>query len=71
MESLTWFLIVLKTPLTTMVNTDDYSINTFKDRMQEEGVFDIILLIKDAYSQDVAIISCEELKKIIVVIVKS
>ena len=63
MESLTWFLILLIIPLPTMVNTDDYSINTFKDRMQEEGLFYIILLIKDAFSQDVDIISFEELKK--------
>ena len=63
MKSFTLFLIILITPFTTMVNTDDYSIDTFKERMQKEGLFDIILSIKYAYGLDVAIISCEELNK--------
>ena len=63
MKSFTLFLIILITPFTTMVNTDDYSIDTFKERMKKEGLFDIILLIKEAYGLDLAIISCEELNK--------
>ena len=46
-----------------MINLDDYSIDKFKNSMQSEGLFDLILSIKDAYGQDVAIISCEELNK--------
>ena len=63
MNSFTLFLIVLIIPFTTMINIDDYSINEFKDGMQRDGLFDIILSIKNAYGQDVAIISCEELNK--------
>ncbi len=63
MKSITLFLIILITPSITMSKFDDYSINTFKDRMQKEGLFDIILSIKEAYGQNVAIISCEELNE--------
>ena len=63
MNSFTLFLIILIIPFTTMVNIDDYSIDPFKERMQKEGIFDIIKSIKYVYGQDVAIISCEELNK--------
>jgi len=46
-----------------MVNIDDFSIDIFKERMKSEGLFDLIKSIKEAYGQDVAIISCEELNK--------
>ncbi len=63
MKSFTLFLIILIISFTTMVNIDEYSINEFKDWMEREGLFDIILSIKNAYGQDVSIISCEELNK--------
>ena len=46
-----------------MVKLEVYSIDSFKERMQKEGLFDMIQSIKDVYGQDVAIISCEELNK--------
>ena len=46
-----------------MGKLDDYSIDPFKERMRKEGLFDIIQSIKILFGQDVAIISCEELKK--------
>ena len=42
---------------------DDFSIDKFKRNLRKEKLFDIIQNIKDAYGQDVAIISCEELNK--------
>ena len=63
MKSITLFLILHIASFTTMINLDDYSIDKFKNSMQSEGLFDLILSIKDAYGQDVAIISCEELNK--------
>ena len=63
MISLSLFLILLITPITIMVNIDDFSIDIFKERMKSEGLFDLIKSIKEAYGQDVAIISCEELNK--------
>ena len=62
-NSFTLFLIILIIPFTTMINIDDYSIDEFKYLMEREGLFDIILSIKNVYGQDVAIISCEELNK--------
>ena len=56
-------LNLLIASFTAMINTDDYSIISFKDRMKNEGLFDLIQSIKDFYGQDVAIISCEELNK--------
>ena len=44
-------------------NLEGYSINTFIFKLKSEKLFDIILSIKKFYGQDVAIISCEELKK--------
>ena len=63
MKSITLFLILFITPFSTMINLDDYSINTFIDRLKKEGLFDLIFQIKKAYGQDVAIISCEELNQ--------
>ena len=40
---------------------DDYSINKFKDYLEENGLFKLIESIKACYGVDVAIISCEEL----------
>ena len=63
MNSFTLFLIILILPFTTMGKLDEYSIDPFKERMRKEGLFDIIQSIKILFGQDVAIISCEELKK--------
>ena len=63
MNSFTLFLIILILPFTAMVKLEVYSIDSFKERMKKEGLFDIIQSIKDVYGQDVAIISCEELNK--------
>ena len=40
-----------------------YSIQVFIKEVKKNGLFEIIQSIKDTYGQDVAIISCEELKK--------
>ena len=61
MKSLTLFLILLITPFITMINLDGYSIEEFKERMKDEGLFDLIVSIKITFGEDVAIISCEEL----------
>ena len=63
MNSFTLFLILFIIPFTAMVKLEVYSIDSFKERMQKEGLFDMIQSIKDVYGQDVAIISCEELNK--------
>ena len=63
MNSFTLFLILFIIPFTAMVKLEVYSIDSFKERMKKEGLFDIIQSIKDVYGQDVAIISCEELNK--------
>ena len=64
MKSIILFLILFITLLTISKSImDDFSIEPFKDKMQEEGLFDIILSIKEFYGQDIAIISCEELNK--------
>ena len=64
MKSIILFLILFITLLTISKSImDDFSIEPFKDKMQKEGLFDIILSIKEFYGQDIAIISCEELNK--------
>ena len=42
---------------------DSFSIESFKDYLKANGLFEIIQSIKYVYGQDVAIISCEELNK--------
>ena len=42
---------------------DSFSIESFKESLKDNGLFEVILSIKFAYGQDVAIISCEELNK--------
>mgnify|MGYP006873208856 CR=1 FL=1 len=64
MKSITSFLILFITMLTvSKSNSDDFSINPFIKSLKQEGLFDIINSIKDSYGNDVAIISCEEIKK--------
>ncbi len=56
------FLILLLTLSITSENQlNNYSIDSFKDVLKEEGIFQVIESIKKAYGQDVAIISCEEI----------
>ena len=63
MKPIALFLILVLTPFTTMININDFSINLFIKRLKDKGLFEVILQIKYAYGQDVAIISCEELNK--------
>ena len=63
MNPIALFLILVLTPFTTMININDFSINLFIKRLKDKGLFEVILQIKYAYGQDVAIISCEELNK--------
>ena len=42
---------------------DSFSIDGFKYYLKNNGLFEIIQSIKNAYGQDVAIISCEELNR--------
>ena len=43
------------------IELDSYSIDSFRDYLEEEGLLEIIESILKAYNQDVAILSCEEL----------
>ena len=63
MKSLTLilFLFIIKSSV-SQTNQDKFSINPFLDRLREEGIFEIIQLIKVQFGEDVAIISCEEMK---------
>ena len=42
---------------------NSFSIDTFKDYLENNGLFEVIQSIKYAYGQDVDIISCEELNR--------
>ena len=71
MKSLTLFLFLLIIESSvSKIKLDDYSINVYIDQMKKEGIFDIVLYIKWRLNIDIAIITCEELKKKKVVIVK-
>ena len=64
MKSITLCLIIFITILTVSKSSfDDYSISMFITNLKNEGLFEIILSIKESYGQDLAIISCEELNK--------
>ena len=64
MKSITLSLILFATILAISKSIlDNYSIEPFLESLKEEGLFDIILSIKQSYGQDVAVISCEELKQ--------
>ena len=62
MKSITLFLILFIAPL-ALSTLDDYSIDSFKNKVQSEGLFGLISSIKNNYGEDVAIISCEEFYK--------
>ena len=62
MKSIKLFLILFIVPL-ILSDEDSFSIDPFKERLEKEGLLKIIESIKDTYGQDVAIISCEELKR--------
>ena len=47
--------------ITSEIDLDSYSIDKFKDNLKEEGLFEIFESILNAYNQDEAILSCEEL----------
>ena len=64
------FLFIIKSSV-SKINYDDYSINVFIDRLQKEGTFKIIKSIKEECGSDIAILSCEELNQIIVVIAEN
>ena len=71
MKLISIFLILSIITLTiSKLDLDNYSINLFIIDLKKKGLFGIIQTINKLYGQDVAIISCEELKKNIVVIVK-
>jgi len=63
MKSLTLFLIlfIIKSSVSKPY-LNKYSINQFLDEMRRDGNFTIILSIKAEFGDDVAIISCEEIK---------
>ena len=61
MKSIILFLLLFIN--TSTINLTNYSIDIFKIRLKNEGLFEIIESIKYYYGQDVAIISCEELNK--------
>ena len=62
LNSLFLFLILI-TSIKSNNLLDSFSIETFKDYLKRNGLFEIIETIKKLYGQDVAIISCEELNK--------
>ena len=64
MKLYTIFLILfLILSIKTKKNLDSFSINSFIDYLKGNGLLEIIQSIKEAYGQDVAIISCEELNE--------
>ena len=64
MKIITHFLIlVLIKSIISESLLDYFSINHFLNDLKSDGLFEIILSIKKVYGQDVAIISCEELKE--------
>ena len=64
MKSTTLCLIIFITKLTVSKSSlDDFSIDQFITSLKNEGLFNIILSIKNSFGQDVAIISCEELNQ--------
>ena len=62
MKSIKLFLILFIIPL-ILSDEDSFSIDPFIERLRNEGLLDIIILIKRSFGQDVAIISCEELNQ--------
>ena len=58
-----FLLLFLIKSITSQISVDDFSINPFIEDLKNNGLFEIIELIKQTYGQDVAIISCEELNE--------
>ena len=56
-------ILFLIKSITSEISVDDFSINPFIEDLKKNGLFEMIELIKQAYGQDVAIISCEELNE--------
>ncbi len=47
--------------ITSEIDLDSYSIDKFKEYLENEGLLEIIESIFNAYNKDIAILSCEEL----------
>ena len=58
-----FLLLFLLISINSESQLDEFSINLFKNDLQNNGLFEIIKSIKSVYGQDVAIISCEELNE--------
>ena len=58
-----WLILSLIKSITSEISVDDFSIDPFIEDLKNNGLFEIIESIKQAYGQDVAIISCEELNE--------
>ena len=63
MKLTTIFLILFLIKSSISISLEDYSIDRFKERLKENGLFETILLVKEYYGTDLSIISCEELNK--------
>ena len=64
MKLVTPFLfLILIISINSESKMNSFSIDTFKDYLENNGLFEVIQSIKYAYGQDVAIISCEELNR--------
>ena len=64
MKSLTLFLILFMIESSVPKNAlDNYSIDIFIIKLQNEGIFDLIVKIKELLGKDIAIITCEELNQ--------
>ncbi len=59
--NITFLFLFLIQSITSEIDLDSYSIETFKEDLKRKGLYEIIESIYKAYKQDVAIISCEEL----------
>ena len=63
MKLIAIFLILFLIKSSISISLEDYSIDRFKERLKENGLFETILLVKEFYGTDLSIISCEELNK--------
>ena len=58
-----FLFLILIISINSESKMNSFSIDTFKDYLENNGLFEVIQSIKYAYGQDVAIISCEELNR--------
>ena len=58
-----FLFLILIISIKSRSKMNSFSIDTFKDYLKNNGLFEVIQSIKYAYGQDVAIISCEELNR--------